>query len=94
MYTSSAVAVMFGSSKDVEEVVVDEGFWSDINYIRPIKRYGPYMIWKTLTEKAVLEFSEKYGLDVVTVIPSFVVGPFICPKAISNRRVQRAEGRK
>ncbi|XP_070682531.1 vestitone reductase-like [Malus domestica] len=78
VYTSNAAAVMFGSNKDVEEVV--ESFWSDIDYIRPIKRYGPYMISKTLTEKPVLEFSEKYGLDVVTVIPSFVVGPFICPK--------------
>nr|XP_028963190.1 vestitone reductase-like [Malus domestica] len=78
VYTSSAAAVMFGSSKDVEEV--DESFWSDIDYIRPIKRYGPYMISKTLTEKPVLEFSEKYGLDAVTVIPSFVVGHFICPK--------------
>ncbi|PRQ57630.1 putative vestitone reductase [Rosa chinensis] len=38
------------------------------------------MISKTLTERAVLEFSEKNGLEVVTVIPSFVVGPFICPK--------------
>ncbi|KAF3440694.1 hypothetical protein FNV43_RR18979 [Rhamnella rubrinervis] len=31
-------------------------------------------------DEAVLEFSEKNGLEVVTLIPSFVVGPFICPK--------------
>ncbi|GMN43083.1 hypothetical protein TIFTF001_012300 [Ficus carica] len=31
-------------------------------------------------KNAVLEFSEKHGLEVVTLIPSFVVGPFICPK--------------
>ncbi|KAB2628420.1 vestitone reductase-like [Pyrus ussuriensis x Pyrus communis] len=79
VYTSSASAVVFGSGNDVEEV--DESFWSDVDYIKANISYGgSYMISKTLTEKAVLEFSEKYGLDVVTVIPSFVVGPFICPK--------------
>ncbi|XP_048437611.1 vestitone reductase [Pyrus x bretschneideri] len=79
VYTSSASAVVFGSGNDVEEV--DESFWSDVDYIKAKISYGgSYMISKTLTEKAVLEFSEKYGLDVVTVIPSFVVGPFICPK--------------
>ncbi|MBA0821935.1 hypothetical protein Goarm_018761 [Gossypium armourianum] len=39
-----------------------------------------YMISKTLTERAALEFGTQHGLDVVTVIPSLVVGPFICPK--------------
>ncbi|XP_068314245.1 vestitone reductase-like [Pyrus communis] len=79
VYTSSASAVVFGSGNDVEEV--DESFWSDVDYIKAnISHGGSYMISKTLTEKAVLEFSEKYGLDVATVIPSFVVGPFICPK--------------
>ncbi|KAI9088264.1 hypothetical protein K1719_029985 [Acacia pycnantha] len=39
--------------------------------------FGPYGISKTLTEKAVLEFGEQNGLDVVTVIPPLVVGPFI-----------------
>ncbi|KAM1023659.1 hypothetical protein EV1_044068 [Malus domestica] len=79
VYTSSASAVMFGSGNDVEEV--DESFWSDIDYIKAKISYGgSYMVSKTLTEKAVFEFSEKYGLDVVTVMPSFVVGPFICPK--------------
>ncbi|CAN6584505.1 unnamed protein product [Malus baccata var. baccata] len=74
VYTSSAFAVMFGSGKDVEEV--DESFWSDIDYIRSVKPYGgSYVISKRLTEKAVLEFSEKYGLDVVTIIPSIVAGP-------------------
>ncbi|XP_050159498.1 vestitone reductase-like isoform X2 [Malus sylvestris] len=79
VYTSSASAVVFGSGNDVEEV--DESFWSDIDYIKAKISYGgSYMVSKTLTEKAVIEFSEKYGLDVVTVMPSFVVGPFICPK--------------
>nr|KYP52306.1 Dihydroflavonol-4-reductase [Cajanus cajan] len=39
---------------------------------------------ETLTEKAVLEFGEQNGLDVVTLIPTFVFGPFICPKLPSS----------
>ncbi|XP_073024436.1 vestitone reductase-like [Primulina eburnea] len=36
-----------------------------------------YVIRKTLTEKAVTEFAENHGLDFVTVIPSWIHGPFI-----------------
>ena len=80
VYTSSASTVQFPSNADeVDEV--DESIWSDEEYIKVHKPFGgSYAISKTLTERAVLEFSEKYGLEVVTLIPSFVVGPFICPK--------------
>ena len=44
----------------------------------------------TCTEKAVLEFGEKNGLDVVTLIPSFIVGPFICPKLPGSVRLSLA----
>ncbi|KAF3440246.1 hypothetical protein FNV43_RR18529 [Rhamnella rubrinervis] len=80
VYTSSMSTVQFPSNmEDIDEV--DESFWSDEDYVKAHKPYGgSYVISKTLTEKAVLEFSEKNGLEVVTLIPSFVVGPFICPK--------------
>ena len=80
VYTSSASTVQFPSNADeVDEV--DESVWSDEEYIKAHKPFGgSYVISKTLTERAVLEFSEKNGLEVVTLIPSFVVGPFICPK--------------
>ncbi|CAN1120998.1 Protein BRI1-5 ENHANCED 1 [Linum perenne] len=34
---------------------------------------------KTATEKAAVEFADRNGMDVVTLLPAFVVGPFICP---------------
>jgi vestitone reductase len=77
VYTSSASAVVF-NGKEADEM--DESFWSDVDFLKALKPFGSYMISKTLTERAVLEFGEKHGLDVVTIIPSFVVGPFICPK--------------
>ncbi|KAL3829574.1 hypothetical protein ACJIZ3_018376 [Penstemon smallii] len=39
---------------------------------------GAYVVTKTLTEKTALEFGEKYGLDVVSVLPTWITGPFIC----------------
>jgi len=80
VYTSSSSTVQCTSNKDVDEV--DESFWSDdLDYVKALMPFGwSYVISKTLTERAVLEFSEKNGLEVVTLIPSIVVGPFLCPK--------------
>ncbi|RWR80686.1 vestitone reductase-like protein isoform X1 [Cinnamomum micranthum f. kanehirae] len=76
VYTSSASAVAFHGKKDLKEM--DESVWTDVEFCReqdiPI---SSYFISKTLTERAVLEFAEEYGMDVVTVLPSSVVGPFL-----------------
>ena len=77
VYTSSASAVYWQGK---EEEVMDESYWSDENLLRDLKPFAwSYSISKTLAEKAVLEFGEQHGLDVVTLIPTFVLGPFICP---------------
>jgi nucleoside-diphosphate-sugar epimerase len=52
-----------------------------VNILRNLKPFAwSDSVSKTLTEKAVLEFGEEHGLDIVTFVPSIVVGPFICPK--------------
>lgn len=82
VYTSSASAVY---RQQKEDDVMDESYWSDENLLRDLKPFAwAYSISKTLTEKAVLEFGEKHGLDVVTLIPTFVLGPFICPRLPSS----------
>ena len=86
VYTSSASAVVVNNSESLDGH--DESSWSDVDYIRALKLpAGSYMISKTLTERAVLEFAENNGFDVVTLIPSFVVGPFICPKFPSSVQI-------
>ncbi|GMP42973.1 hypothetical protein CsSME_00012525 [Camellia sinensis var. sinensis] len=67
VYTSSASTIILdGKGLDV----LDERHWSDIDFVRSLNCYGAsYMISKTLTEKAALEFAEKHALDLVTVIP-------------------------
>ncbi|RHN46763.1 putative vestitone reductase [Medicago truncatula] len=78
IYTSSASAVY---TQDKEEDTMDESYWSDVNILRTLKPFAwSYGVSKTLAEKAVLEFGEQHGLDIVTLVPPFVVGPFICPK--------------
>ncbi|KAK2361374.1 vestitone reductase [Trifolium repens] len=64
-----------------KEDVMDESYLSDVNILRNLKPFAwSDSVSKTLTEKAVLEFGEEHGLDIVTFVPSIVVGPFICPK--------------
>ncbi|KAJ7950980.1 Dihydroflavonol 4-reductase-like protein [Quillaja saponaria] len=78
VYTASASAVAY-SGKDVD--VVDESFWSNPDCIRVRMQAGAsYAISKLLTERAALEFAEQNGMDCVTILPSYVVGPFICPQ--------------
>ena len=73
VYTSSSSAVLF-SGKDSS--VVDETLWTDVDFVRSLKSSaGPYYISKTLTERAALEFAEKHGLDLVTVIPTLFTVP-------------------
>ncbi|XP_058737209.1 vestitone reductase-like [Vicia villosa] len=82
VYTSSASAVSY---HDKEEDVLDESYWSDVNILRNLKPFSwSYAVSKTLTEKAVLEFGEEHGLDIVTIVPTFVIGPFICSKLPSS----------
>ncbi|KAI6706650.1 hypothetical protein NL676_009612 [Syzygium grande] len=78
VYTSSVSAVQLNNSNaDIQ----DEDSWSDVESLRGMRMSGAsYAISKTLTEKAVLEFGERHGLEVVRVVPPFVHGPFICPK--------------
>lgn len=77
VYTSSAATVVYSGN---DQGLVDENTWSDIDFYKTLNRKGTnlYMATKTKTEKAALEFAEKHGLDLVTLIPPLVVGPFIC----------------
>ncbi|WVZ07196.1 hypothetical protein V8G54_020542 [Vigna mungo] len=79
VYTSSASTVSFTGPEPQD--VVDESAWSDVDLLRKLKPFSwSYTISKVLTEKAVFEFGEQNGLEVVSLVPPFVVGRFICPK--------------
>ena len=78
VYTSTESTVQF-DGKGGE--MVDESSWSDVDFLKDLNGWRrSYMISKTITERAALDFAEEHGLDIVTLLPSFVVGPFICPR--------------
>lgn len=80
VYTSSASTIGL-NDRSPDAGALDESSWSDIDYIRNSMSFGTsYFVSKTLTESAALEFAEKHSLDLVTVIPSWIHGPFICPR--------------
>lgn len=88
VYTSSESAMVF-NGEGAE--VVDESCWSDVEYIRSsISREKAYSICKTMIEKAAFEFAHKSGLDLVTVIPPYIHGPFITPQCPYSVRLSMA----
>ncbi|KAK6918517.1 NAD-dependent epimerase/dehydratase [Dillenia turbinata] len=77
---TSSVATLAYSGKDDE--LLDESFWNDLYFFRSFNNIlaAPYVESKTMQEKAAWEFADKNGLDLVTVLPSLVVGPFLTPQ--------------
>lgn len=74
VYTCSASTVVGTGSSNV---IIDECSWIDVDVMRTLKPFAScYAISKTLTEKAALGFAEKNGIDLVTVIPTWIHGTF------------------
>lgn len=75
VFTSSAGTV------DVQEhrkPVYSEEDWSDMDFVLATKMTGwMYFVSKTLAEKAAWKFAEENNIDLISIIPSLVVGPFI-----------------
>ncbi|CAN1308198.1 Protein BRI1-5 ENHANCED 1 [Linum perenne] len=72
VFTSSIAATVPGRNNVRSDV--DETTWTDVDALR-----GVTLSVKTATEKAAVEFADRNGMDVVTLLPAVVVGPFICP---------------
>ncbi|KAL8500853.1 hypothetical protein ACS0TY_020439 [Phlomoides rotata] len=75
--TSSMAAVIFYDIPLKPDVVVSETWFSDPNYCKENKEW--YALSKTLAEKAMWEFVEENGLDLVALHPGFVIGPLLQP---------------
>ncbi|XP_018682668.2 tetraketide alpha-pyrone reductase 2 [Musa acuminata AAA Group] len=61
---------------------LNESHWSDPEYC---KRYNLWYAYaKTLAEKEAWRLAEHFGINLVVVNPSFVVGPLIAPRPTST----------
>ncbi|KAL0347874.1 UNVERIFIED_CONTAM: Vestitone reductase [Sesamum calycinum] len=80
VYTSTSGTMAF-NDKVTGSDTIDEDSWTDVDFIRRFGSLGgAYVVTKTLTERTAMEFAEKHGLDLVVVAPSWIHGPFICPR--------------
>ncbi|XP_034675143.1 dihydroflavonol 4-reductase-like [Vitis riparia] len=78
IYTSTTGTITVGPEPLPLEY--DESFWTDVDYCKAQKMTAwMYFIAKTTAEKAVWEFAKEKGLDVVTIQPPVVMGPFVTP---------------
>lgn len=82
VFTSTLAAVIFRNPEDIG-TIVDETIWSDLEIGRSSSAVRPsYIVSKTLSEKAALEFGKENmnKLKVVSFVLPMVVGPFLSPK--------------
>ncbi|KAK2993819.1 hypothetical protein RJ640_027697 [Escallonia rubra] len=75
--TSSVASVAMNGRPLTPEVVVDETWWSDIEFCRKIQAW--YVLSKTLAEDAAWKFAKEKGIDLVVINPAMVIGPLLQP---------------
>ncbi|CAA0833476.1 NAD(P)-binding Rossmann-fold superfamily protein [Striga hermonthica] len=75
--TSSLAAVLFNGEPRTPQVVVDETWWSDIEFCRKIKKW--YFLSKTLAEDAAWKFVQEKGIEMISINPAMVIGPSLQP---------------
>uniref|UniRef100_J3MUE8 NAD-dependent epimerase/dehydratase domain-containing protein n=1 Tax=Oryza brachyantha TaxID=4533 RepID=J3MUE8_ORYBR len=72
--TSSSSTVRLKDEADLPpNASLDETSWSSMEFCESLQIW--YAIAKTLAEKAAWEFAKENGIDLVAVLPTFVVGP-------------------
>ncbi|KAJ4915020.1 NAD(P)-binding Rossmann-fold superfamily protein [Raphanus sativus] len=75
--TSSTAAVLVRQPPLEPNDVVDESFFSDPSVCTEFKLWYP--LSKTLAENAAWQFTKDHGMDMVVIIPGFVIGPLLQP---------------
>ncbi|KAL9415674.1 hypothetical protein AB3S75_043882 [Citrus x aurantiifolia] len=79
--TSSSSTVRIRYDFD-SKIPLDESSWSSVDLCESLQIW--YALSKILAEKAAWEFCENNGIDLVTILPSFVVGPSLPPDLCST----------
>ncbi|KAL6211053.1 hypothetical protein ACLB2K_016281 [Fragaria x ananassa] len=79
--SSSAVRVRAGDDFD-PNIPLDESSWSSVELCEKLQIWYP--LSKILAEKAAWEFCKANGINLVTVLPTFVIGPSLPPDLCST----------
>ncbi|XP_022944747.1 tetraketide alpha-pyrone reductase 1 [Cucurbita moschata] len=59
------------------KIPLDESSWTSVQLCERLKVW--YALAKTLAEKAAWDFCNENGIDLVTVLPSMIIGPSLSP---------------
>ncbi|GLJ27294.1 hypothetical protein SUGI_0535730 [Cryptomeria japonica] len=78
VFTSSGAAnCPLNDKGELAHSHIDESCWSPLNFLKSQAHgFAWYMCAKTLAEQEVLNYGAKYNLEVITVQPTFVIGPW------------------
>ncbi|KAL8167120.1 hypothetical protein V2J09_008619 [Rumex salicifolius] len=79
--TSSSSSLRY--RHDVQEISpLNESVWSDLDYCKNYKMWYAYA--KTLAEKEAWKICKESEIDLMVILPSFVVGPILPPQPTSS----------
>uniref|UniRef100_A0A6N2NGM7 NAD-dependent epimerase/dehydratase domain-containing protein n=1 Tax=Salix viminalis TaxID=40686 RepID=A0A6N2NGM7_SALVM len=81
VFTSSSSTVRYRDDSP-QIFSLNESHWSDIEYCKRHNLWYAYA--KTVAEKEAWRISKENGIDLVSFIPSFVVGPLLAPEPSST----------
>ncbi|GLJ22309.1 hypothetical protein SUGI_0419710 [Cryptomeria japonica] len=74
--TSSIAAVIMNPNIH-KDTLVDESCWSDPEYCEATQNW--YFMAKTVSEKNAWNCSKEFGIDLVTICPTLILGPMLQP---------------
>ncbi|XP_061374807.1 tetraketide alpha-pyrone reductase 1 [Gastrolobium bilobum] len=79
--TSSSSAVRVRDDFD-PNIPLDESSWSSLELCEKLQAW--YVMSKTQAERAAWEYCKENGIHLVTVLPSFIIGPSLPPDLCST----------
>ncbi|KAB2602504.1 tetraketide alpha-pyrone reductase 1-like [Pyrus ussuriensis x Pyrus communis] len=78
VFTSSSSTLRVKPDEDfASSLKLDESSWSSVEYCQRLQLWYP--LSKVLAEKAAGDFCKENGIDLVTVIPAWLIGPSLSP---------------
>ncbi|MCL7044586.1 hypothetical protein MKW94_005743 [Papaver nudicaule] len=88
VFTSSISTITSKHNDGTWRATVDESCQTSIPYVLGNKESGwVYVLSKLISEETALQYANEKGIDLISVIPTTVAGPFLTPAVPASVRV-------